>query len=90
MPACKYVEEISSAAMLATKISAGVAPEVNLGKCVTCLPTPGVNKAAHSGFDTQRRRPQKFKIGVSVVPQKGPMSSRIEKQFVDNSPFVGH
>ena len=35
-----------------------------------------MNKAAHSGFETQRRRHQKSKIGVSVAPQKGPMSSK--------------
>ena len=39
------MEEISSAAMLATKRLAGVAPEVNLRECVTCTPLPSVNKA---------------------------------------------
>ena len=33
--------------------SAGVAPEVNLRE--TCTPLPSVNKAAHSGFDTQSK-----------------------------------
>ena len=33
----RYVEEIGSAAMLAAKRSAGVAPEVNLRECVTLL-----------------------------------------------------
>ena len=32
---CRYVEETGSAAMLAAKRSAGVAPEVNLRECVT-------------------------------------------------------
>ena len=40
MPTRRYMEEIESAAMLATKRSAGVAPEVNLGKHVTCMPLP--------------------------------------------------
>ena len=36
---------------------------------------PSVNKAAHSGFEIQRRHHQKSKTGVSVAPQKGLMSS---------------
>ena len=39
-----------------------------------------VNKAVHSGFETPRRRHQKSKIGVSVVPQKGLMPSKIFKK----------
>ena len=31
---------------------------------------PGANKAAHSGFETQRRRHQKSKTGASVAQQK--------------------
>ena len=42
--------------MLAAKRSAGVTPEVNLRECVTHTPLPNVNQAAHSGFETQRRR----------------------------------
>ena len=34
-----------------------------------------MNKDAHSGFETQRRRQQKSKTGVSVAPQKGLMPS---------------
>ena len=70
MPACKYVEEIGLAAMLAAKRLAGVAPEVNLGECVTHMPSPSRNKVAHSGFETQRRCHQKSKTGVSVAQQK--------------------
>ena len=70
MPVCRYVEEIGSAAMLAAKRSAGVAPEVNVREHVTHTPLPSANKAAHSGFETQRRHHQKSKIGVSVAPQK--------------------
>ena len=61
MPGHRYVEEISSAAILATKRSAGVIPEVNLREDVTCTPLPSTNKAAHYGFETQRRRHQKSK-----------------------------
>ena len=46
MPACRYMEE-SSAAMLSTKSSAGVAPEVNLRECVTCMPLPNMNRAVY-------------------------------------------
>ena len=77
MPACMYMEENSLAAKLAAKRSAGVKPEVNLREHVTCMPQPNANKAAHSGFETQRRCHQKFKTGVSVTPQKGLMSSKI-------------
>ena len=41
------------AAMLATKRSAGVTPEVNFRECVTHMPLPSVNNAAHSGFETR-------------------------------------
>ena len=59
MPACRYVEEIGSSAMLAAKRSAGVTAEVNLSEHVTHMPLPSANKAAHSGFETQRRHHQK-------------------------------
>ena len=44
------------AAMLAAKRSAGVTPEVFLREHVTHMPPPSWNKAAYSGFETQRRR----------------------------------
>ena len=47
---------------------AGITPEVNLRKCVTCISLPSANKAAHSGFETHRRHHQKSK---TVAPQKG-------------------
>ena len=53
IPACRYVEKNSSAAILATKRLAGVAPEVNLRECVTGMPLPSMTKVAHSGFETQ-------------------------------------
>ena len=60
MPAHRYVEKNSRAAMLAAKRSASVAPEVNLRECVTCTPPPSANKDAHSGFETQRRPKQGY------------------------------
>ena len=46
----------------------GVAPEVNLMECTSYTPLISVNKAAHSGFETQRRRHQKSTTGVLVAP----------------------
>ena len=40
----------------------------------TCMPQPSMNKVAHSGFETHRRRHYKSTTGVSVAPQKGLMS----------------
>ena len=56
--------------MLAAKRSAGVAPEVNLGVCVTHMPPSSANKAAHSGFETQRRHHQKSKTGYQWPHKK--------------------
>ena len=55
MSARRYMEENDSAAMLAAKRPVGFVPEVNLRKCVTHMPLPSMNKAAHYGFETQRR-----------------------------------
>ena len=60
--------------MLAVKRSVGVTPEVNLRNPLhageeTC------KRGIHSGFETQGRRHQKSKTGVSVAPQKGLGSS---------------
>ena len=54
MPACRYIEENRLAAILATKRSTGVIPEVNLREHVTYIPLPSTNKAAQSSFETQR------------------------------------
>ena len=70
------MEGNGSAAMLATKRSAGVTPELNLRGHVTYMPPPSANKATLSGFETQRRHHQKSKTGISVAPQKGFMSSK--------------
>ena len=45
------MKEIGLAAMLATKRSAVVAPDVNLRECVICMLLLNVNKAVHSGFE---------------------------------------
>ena len=70
MPDHRYVEENGFVVMLAVKRLAGVTPEVNLRECATHMVVPSVNKAAHSGFETQRRLHHKSKTGVSVAPQK--------------------
>ena len=59
-----------SAAMLAAKRSAGVAPDVNLREHISCAPLPTANKAAHSGFETQRRCHQNSKWGVQWPHKK--------------------
>ena len=40
------------------------------GMCNTYIPLPSANKAAHSGFETQRRCHQKSKIGVSEAHKR--------------------
>ena len=47
----------------------GVAPEVNLREGISRTPLQSLNKAAHSGFETQRRHHQKSETGVSVPPK---------------------
>ena len=66
MPTHRYGGEISLAAILAVKRSAGVAPGVNCRQPVTHMPLPSVSKAAYSGFEIQRRCHQKSDTGVSV------------------------
>ena len=39
-------------------------------------------RGIHPGFETQGRRYQKSKTGVSVAPQKGLMSSKIKKKVI--------
>ena len=38
-------------------------------ECISCMPLLSENKAAHSGFETQRRHQQKSETGVSVTPK---------------------
>ena len=45
----------------------GATQEVNLREHKAHTPPPSVSKAAHSGFETQRRHHQKSKGGVSVA-----------------------
>ena len=68
-----------------------VTPEVNLRECVTPLPLPSSNKAAHSGFETQRRHHQKFETGVSVAPKMDmcPTKKKIIVKCTNNVAPVG-
>ena len=52
------------ATVLVAKRLAGLAPEVNLRECISCMPPPSVNKAAYSGFETWRRHHWKSKTGI--------------------------
>ena len=74
----RYVEEKGSTAMLAVKRLAGVAPELNLNEHVTHTPLPSANKAAHSGFESQRRHYQKSKTGVTVAYKMDLRPSKIK------------
>ena len=67
MRAHRYVEKNGSAAyMLVTKRSAGVTPEVNLREHITHIPLSNMNKAIHSGFETQRKNHQKSKMDIPI------------------------
>ena len=63
--------------LAAIKLSrlAGVVPDVNLRECTSHIPPPRMNKAAHSGFESQRRCHQKSKLGISG-PIKGHVSTK--------------
>ena len=60
---------------MAVKRSAGVAPEVNLRNPLHAG-EEARKPAIHPGFETQGRRHQKSKTGVSVSPQKELASSK--------------
>ena len=80
MPACRYVEENSLAAMLAAKRLAGVTPEVNHREHVTCMPLPSANKVAHSGsFETSPVAQNRSING----PKKGLCPPKIFKKRFD-------
>ena len=51
--------------------------EVTLGERALRMPPPSPNKAAQYDCETQRRRHQKSKTGVSVIPLKGDVSTKI-------------
>ena len=55
--------------------SAGVAPEMYLRNSLHAS-DKALKRGIHPGFETQERRHQKSKTGVSVAPQKGLMSSK--------------
>ena len=72
------MEENGSVAMLAVKRSESVAPEVNLRECVAHnMPPLCVNKAAHSGFETQSRRHQKSKEAYQLPHKKDLCPSKV-------------
>ena len=73
-PNISLEQTLGSSAMLAAKRSAGVAPKLNPREFVTHMHLPSTNKAADSGFETQRRHHQESKTGVSVAPQEGHIS----------------
>ena len=72
----RYVDQKGSAAMLTTIQSVCVTPEVNLRNSLH-TGDKACKQGIHPGFETQGRRYQKSKTGVSVAPQKGLMSFKI-------------
>ena len=64
--------------MLAAKRVAGVTPEVNLRNPL-CAGKKAHKQGIQPGFETQGRCHQKSKIGISVAPQTGLLSSKILK-----------
>ena len=91
---CRHMDRKGLAARLTSVQSAGVAPEVNLRNSLHAG-----NKARkwgiHPGFETQGRRHQKSKTGVSVAPRKGLTSCKLKKKTsvdankVENCEYVG-
>ena len=61
--------------MLVAKRSAGVALEVNL-RNMFCARNEARKQGIRPFFETQGRRHQKSKRGVSMAPQKGLMSKK--------------
>ena len=61
---CKYVDQKGSAAILTSIQSAGVAPEANLRNSLHAG-NIAHKRGIHPGFETQGRRHQKSKTGVS-------------------------
>ena len=64
--------------MLAVKRLAGVAPEVNLKEHTSCTALPSVNKAVHSGFETQRTKHGSIKGG----PVKGQIKKKVSGENI--------
>ena len=79
---CLLAAACNRFAMLAAKMLAGAASGVNVRKCVTHAPPSSANKAAHSGFETQRIHCPKPKTGLSVATQRGLMPSKIWQSIV--------
>ena len=53
---------------------------------VTRTPPPSSNKAAHSGFETQRRRHHKSETGVSVAPKMDMCPTKVLQKAQDVKP----
>ena len=81
MPAHRYVEEISSAAILAAKRSAGVTPELNLREHVIHMSLPSANKAAHSGFEPRRDVTRCPKRGISGPTERTYVTYVLQKKI---------
>ena len=68
--------------MLVIKRSAGFTPEVNLREHTSCTPLSSVNKAAHSGFETQWRHHQSPKHGYYWSHKRTCVYQKLLKQNI--------
>ena len=73
----KFLGGVACEPLIFIYVCHSVTLEVNLREHITCMPLPSVNKAAHLGFETQKRHHQKSKTDESVGSQKALMSSKI-------------
>ena len=65
----------------------GVAKEVTVTGYKSFVSLPMVNKADHSGFETQKRHYQKSKTGVSVTPKMRHLSTQFFVKNILNASF---
>ena len=75
-----YMDQNVSTAMLASKRSAVVTPEVNL-RIFMHAGDDHSSTEIHPGFETKGKHQHKSKTGASVTPPKGLISSKIFKKM---------
>ena len=82
MSGCRYVEEISSAAMLATKRSGGVAPEMDVNEHVIWMPLPIVIKATHNDLEPRRNVTRSLKWEYQWPTENDLCPSKLKMNYV--------
>ena len=76
------MDQEGSSATLDTKRSAGVAPEVNLGMYCMQVRRKHTSEGFTLALNPRADVTQRSKTGISVAPQKGPISSKIFKPLL--------